>query len=178
MAGAEHRSSPALPSVGEGGAGSPCWVDLEDLEERHQCQELILEAANCLTVPDVAEDIFLRHDNPYVGVNSAGKGREDPQHGNLYEEEDNFGKHHGDLPHDNLYEVADNSEKLHDDLQHGNLYEEADISGKLHGALPHDNLYEGADNSEKHHDNQEVLETVMDDSWVALEASRHGSLEV
>ena len=95
--------------------------------------------ANCLTVRDVAAGTFC------VGVNTAGKCCDDPQHGNLYEEEDN-------------------SERVHDVPLHDNLYEEAGNSETLHGAFPHDN--------------PEVLGTLKDDSWVALEASRHGSLEV
>ena len=62
--------------------------------------------ANCLTVRDVAAGTFCEE------ANTAGKGCDDPQHGNLYEEEGNFEKLHDVLRHGNLYEEGDNSEKL------------------------------------------------------------------
>ena len=166
------------------------------LKECRQCLELILEVANSLTVHDVAANTFLQRDNPYVGADSAGRGRDDPRPDNLYEEADNFEKLHDVLLNDNLCVEADTFEKLHGALQHDSLYEgkgnfeklhdapphnlcvEEDTSEKLHDVLQHDNLYVVEDNSGKHHDNQEVWETLTHDSWVALEASRHGSLEV
>ena len=77
---------------------------------------------------------------------------------------DTAGRDCDDPQRDNLYEVEDTTEKLHGVLQHDILCVGVDTTGRLRGVFPLCN--------------QEVLETLKDDSWVALEASRHGSLEV
>ena len=151
--------------------------------------------ANCQTVRDVAANTFR------VAANTAGRGCDDPQRDNLYEVEDNFEKLRDVLQHDNLCEVEDKFVKFHDGLPHNLLLEEdtfekfhdvllrdnlcvgAGTTEKLHGVLLRDNLCEGAGTTGRLRGvfplcNQEVLETLKDYNWVALEASRHGSSEV
>ena len=136
--------------------------------------------ATFLTVRHVAANTF------HVAANTAGRGCDDPQRDNLCEVGGNFEKFHDVLPNDEveLHKVflegicVSYDEGLH------RVFLGEDNFGKLHGALPNDNdLCEGGDSSGRLRGvfplyNQEVLETLKDDNWVALEASRHDSLEV
>ena len=126
----------------------------------------------------MAANTFLQRDNPYVAANTVERCHGGPQHGSLCEEEDTSEKLHDDLQHGNLCEEANIPETLHGGPQHGNLCEEEDTPEKLHDALQRENLCEEEDNSEKLLYNQEVSETLKGGSWVAWEASRHGSWEV